>query len=159
MANRKTKLTVGLFVIIGIILAVLAVIWLGMAHIFEKGRLVAAYFDESVQGLQKDSPVKYRGVSIGRVDSIHVAPDGNLIEVIMKIESNLNNPAEVVGQLKSVGITGLVFIELEQKLPNETIVLPNNSFPTRYPVIATKTSNMANIILEVENLIDRKSVV
>jgi phospholipid/cholesterol/gamma-HCH transport system substrate-binding protein len=155
MANRKTKLTVGIFVISGICLAVLAVIWLGVAHIFEKGMTFAAYFDESVQGLQKDSAVKYRGVAIGRVDSIHVAPDGNLIEVLMKIESDLDKPDEVIAQLKSIGITGLVFIELEQKSTSEKEHRPEIDFPTRYPVIATKTSNMANIFEEAEDLLTR----
>jgi len=53
---------------------------------FTKGFLYATYFDESVQGLQVDSAIKYRGVEIGKVQSIGVAPDYRLIEVIMKID-------------------------------------------------------------------------
>ena len=59
-----------------------------------KGSLYSVYFDESVQGLQVDSAIKYRGVEIGKVQSIEVAPDNRLIEVIMKIdmEGDLQKP-------------------------------------------------------------------
>lgn len=36
MATTKTKFTVGLFVLIGITIAVVAIIWLWMSHYFEK---------------------------------------------------------------------------------------------------------------------------
>ena len=70
MASQKTKFAVGLFVAMGITLAILVTIWLGMSRFLQKGRFYVTYFDESVQGLDVDSPVKYRGVFTGRVESI-----------------------------------------------------------------------------------------
>ena len=46
----------------------------------EVGRYVS-YFDESVQGLDVGSPVKFRGVTIGTVGGIDVAPDHRHVEV------------------------------------------------------------------------------
>ena len=89
MATLRTKFSVGLFLIVGLAIVIVGIVWLGMSNYFEKGRFFVAYFDESVQGLDKDSPVKYRGVYIGRVHRIGVAPDEKLIEVVMKIESEL----------------------------------------------------------------------
>ena len=122
MASIKTKLVVGIFVMIGFALASVAIIWLGMSNYLEKGTYCVAYFDESVQGLDKDSPVKYRGVSIGRVESINVAPDETLIQVVMKIRKGLKLEIileNVVAQLKAIGITGIMFIELDRKKPLE----------------------------------------
>ena len=48
---------------------------------FQKGSVYVTYFDESVQGLQVDSIVKFRGVDIGTVRKIGVAPDQRLVEV------------------------------------------------------------------------------
>ena len=87
MASIKTKLTVGIFVIIGFSIAAVALLWFGFYTQIKKGQFYIAYFDESIQGLNKDSPVKYRGVSVGRVDSVGVAPDSTLIQVILKIET------------------------------------------------------------------------
>ena len=130
MASIKTKFTVGLFVAIGLAIAIVAIIWLGMSNYLQKGQFYSAYFDESVQGLDKDSPVKYRGVSIGRVHSISVAPDATLIQVILKIESGLKIEkdliSDLVARLKSVGITGIMFVELERKARMNRICHPNS---------------------------------
>jgi len=142
MASIKTKFNVGLFVILGITIATIAIMWLGISHYFEKGKLYAAYFDESVQGLNKDSPVKYRGVTIGRVESIGVAPDAKLIEVVMKVETDLKPGKNLVAQLKSVGITGIMFVELDNKKESEPDYSPEINFPSKYLVIATKPSDI-----------------
>ena len=75
MATQKTKFAVGLFVAIGIALAILVTIWLGMSRFLQKGRFYATYFDECVQGLDVDSPLQYRGVLTGRGESSGVAPE------------------------------------------------------------------------------------
>jgi phospholipid/cholesterol/gamma-HCH transport system substrate-binding protein len=142
MATIKTKFTVGLFVIFGLAMVIVAIIWLGMAHYFEEGQYYVAYFDESVQGLDKDSPVKYRGVSIGRVHSIGVAPDANLIQVLLKIETSIQLDKSIVAQLKSVGITGIMFVELEKTDAGEPVSTQQINFPTKYPVINTKPSDI-----------------
>ncbi|MDP2643451.1 MAG: MlaD family protein [Desulfobacterales bacterium] len=153
MASLKTKFFVGLFVIIGIAIAVATIIWVGMSHYFEKGHYYAAYFDESVQGLDKDSPVKFRGVSIGRVQSIGVAPDAKLIRVILKIETDLELEKNIYAQLKSVGITGIMFVELERMQPGEPDRSPKINFESRYPVIATRSSDISKIIKGIDGLI------
>jgi len=130
-----------MFVLTGLALAVVAIIWLGMAHYFEEGQLYVTYFDESVQGLDKDSPVKYRGVSIGRVYSIGVAPDSNLIRVVLKIETSIDLDNTIVAQLKSVGLTGLMFVELEKVEDNSVVSAQPVDFPTKYPIINTKPSD------------------
>ena len=156
MASLKTKFSVGLFLICGFSVVIIAVIWLGMSNYLEKGSYFVSYFDESVQGLDKDSPVKYRGVRIGRVDQIGVAPDGKLIEVILKIETDFrpnHGNEDIVAQLKSVGITGLMFIELEQAGVRVPDVLPPFSFEPSYTVIPTRTSEIAKLFKGIEDII------
>ncbi len=142
MASIKTKFAVGLFVITGLAVAFVAIIWIGTSHFFEKGQLYSAYFDESVQGLSIDSPVKYRGVAIGRVQNILVAPDTALIEIVIKIESDLKPDKDVIAQLKSVGITGIMFVELDRKKKGEPDLSPKISFSPRHTVIDTKPSEI-----------------
>ena len=146
MASQKTKFAVGLFVAIGLTLAILVTIWLGMSRFLQKGRFYVTYFDESVQGLDVDSPVKYRGVFTGRVESISVAPDSKLIKVILKIESGQKLDENIVAQLKSVGITGSMFVELDQKREGEPDQSPPLSFPSEYPIIASKPSEIKGLI-------------
>jgi phospholipid/cholesterol/gamma-HCH transport system substrate-binding protein len=157
MATLKTKFSVGLFLICGMAVLIIGIIWLGMSNYLEKGRLYVAYFDESVQGLDVDSPVKYRGVHIGRVHSIRVAPDDRLIEVVLKIESDIEpigSTKNLIAKLKSVGITGLMFIELEHLDPKTVLPKPTFSFKPKYPVIPTRPSEISKFFQGIQDVFD-----
>ena len=153
MASIRTKFNVGIFVIIGFTIAAAAIIWFGMTDYLQEGRLFAAYFDESVQGLDKDSSVKYRGVTVGKVESIDVAPDDTLIQVVLKIEKDMKLTPDIVAQLKSVGITGIMFVELDVKNDAEPNMSPEISFRPEYPVVATKPSEFKKYMKSIENLL------
>ena len=159
MASTKTKFAVGLFVAGGITLVLLAIIWLGVTRYFEKGQFYVTYFNESVQGLDKDSPVKYRGVSIGRVEKIGVAPDSKLIQVILKIESGQKLGSNMVAQMKPVGITGSMFIELDQKGKDEPDRSPHLSFPSKYPIVASKPSEISELFTGIDNLLNQLNAI
>jgi phospholipid/cholesterol/gamma-HCH transport system substrate-binding protein len=155
MATQKTKFAVGLFVAIGIAFAILLTIWLGMSRFLQEGQYCVTYFDESVQGLDVDSPVKYRGVFIGRVESISVAPDSKLIKVVLKIESGQKLDPNLVAQLRSVGITGSMFVELDQKKADEPDQSPALSFPSEYPIIASKPSEISGLIGGINEVLNQ----
>jgi len=154
MARRTSKFMIGLFVTIGILIGMVAVVWLGASKYFEKGKTYATYFDESVQGLQLDSAVKYRGVEAGRVERIRVAPDNRLIEVVMKINLRGKLEREHVAQLKAAGITGIVFVELDRKEPDKPDLSPKISFASEYPVISSKPSDVKQLLTGIENVIE-----
>jgi phospholipid/cholesterol/gamma-HCH transport system substrate-binding protein len=159
MASTKTKFAVGLFVAGGITLVLLAIIWLGVTRYFEKGQFYVTYFNESVQGLDKDSPVKYRGVSIGRVEKIGVAPDSKLIQVILKIESGQKLGSNMVAQMKPVGITGSMFIELDPKGKDEPDRSPHLNFPSKYPIVASKPSEISELFTGIDNLLNQLNAI
>ena len=156
MASIKTKFAVGLFLAIGLMLTIVAIVWLGMSHYLDKGQRYGAYFDESVQGLDRDSPVKYRGVPVGRVEHVRVAPDAKLVEVIIRFDSK-RRPEDhiegIVAQLKSIGITGIMFIELDRKKEQDPETSPKLTFSPEFPVIATRPSDISKILSGVEDVI------
>ena len=143
MARQNTNLIIGLFVILGVVLGVVAIIWVGATSYFQKGMTYVSYFDESVQGLQVDSAVKFRGVEVGMVETIRLAPDNRLIGVVMKINMRDNLQKNAVAQLKAAGITGIMFVELDLKKPGEPDLSPKIDFPSEYPIIATRPSEIA----------------
>lgn len=153
MTSLKTKFAVGLFVIIGLSISFVSILWLGMSHYFEKGQYYVAFFDESVQGLDKDSPVKYRGVSVGRVENISVASDSTMIQVILKMETEFRPADELIAQLKSVGITGIMFVELDRKIIGDQDIPLQPELPSEYPVIATKPSEIKQFIGGVSDVL------
>jgi ABC-type transporter Mla subunit MlaD len=95
MASRPNYVKLGLFVILGALAAlVLALI---VAESVTRRTTVAffTYFSESVQGLDLGSSVTFRGVKVGTVGDITIAPDRRSVEVRLDID---------VGSIERLGI-------------------------------------------------------
>ena len=155
MARKVSSRALGIFVTAGALLGVSAVIWVGASKYFEKGARFATYFDESVQGLQRDSAVKYRGVDVGRVEEIRVAPDNRLIEVVMKIRLRDDVEKDTVASLKVAGITGIVFVELDRRDPDEPDLSPRLAFASEYPIIPSKPSQIRQIFSGIDEILEK----
>jgi phospholipid/cholesterol/gamma-HCH transport system substrate-binding protein len=156
VAREKTsKLIIGIFITGAIIITVIAVIWLGASHFFEKGTRYVTYFDESVQGLNPDSTVKYRGVDIGRVEKITVAPDKKLVEVVMKIDLSPDNARQTYAQLKTAGLTGIVFIDLDRQDQKNMITQPPLTFKAPYQVIYSRPSTTTQILAGIDVILSK----
>jgi phospholipid/cholesterol/gamma-HCH transport system substrate-binding protein len=155
MARQSTNLLIGLFVFLGVLLAVVAIIWVGATSYFQKGETYVSYFDESVQGLQMDSAVKFRGVEVGRVEAIRVAPDNRLIGVVMKINMRDNLQKNAVAQLKTAGITGIVFVDLDLRKPGEPDLSPKIDFPSEYPIIPSRPSEIQKILSGISEVVEK----
>jgi phospholipid/cholesterol/gamma-HCH transport system substrate-binding protein len=140
----------------GLALATLAIIWLGMSSFLRKGEVFVTYFDESVQGLGVDSPVKYRGVPVGRVQAIRIAPDYHLIEVVILIDdehaSDENRFADSVAAIANVGITGAMFVEIDKRWPTAGDLSPKLNFTPEYPVIASRPSDIKKLFREIDEI-------
>ena len=148
MSAKSSKFLIGLFVVSGTLICAAIIIWVGAARILTKGSLYSVYFDESVQGLQADSAIKYRGVEIGKVQKIKVAPDNRLIEVVMKIDIESDLQEKTIATLKTAGITGIVFVELDQLKSGDLANSPKITFKSSYPVIPSRRSEMSRFVAD-----------
>ena len=152
---KTSNFMLGLFVTIGILLGAAAILWWGASKYFQKGSPYVTYFDESVQGLQVDSNVKYRGVDVGRVEQIRVAPDNKLIAVIMKVQLQDDVEKNTVAQLKAAGITGIVFVELDRRNPDDPDLAPKLEFTPEYPVIPSRPSQISQILTSIDAVMEK----
>src|SRR5271169_5982501 len=70
MSTQANNFKLGLFVIGAIIALVLLLLVIGSGRWFQSKTVIETYFNESVQGLDIGSKVKYRGVTVGEVTRI-----------------------------------------------------------------------------------------
>lgn len=97
MTDEKRRFRLGLFVLAGIALLAVGVVTLSAGRLFKKTHPLYCYFQENVQGLEPGSPVKFRGVEIGRVESVNVMPgariaspdDAHDAAALIEVRSNL----------------------------------------------------------------------
>ncbi|MBP9608219.1 MAG: MCE family protein, partial [Laribacter sp.] len=73
MDDTRPLFRVGLLVLLGIGLLVVLTFLLGARRWFQPSVEVETYFNESVNGLEVGSPVKFRGVQIGEVSEVTVS--------------------------------------------------------------------------------------
>ena len=80
-------LRVGALIVLGVGL-LLGIVWFLGGQRFGHGQLYESYFHESVQGLEVGAPVKYRGVTVGRVTAV-----GLVSAEYGRTPADLRNPA------------------------------------------------------------------
>lgn len=169
MNGRANYFKIGLFVIAGTVIAVAAVIILGVGAVFQEEILVESYFADSVQGLEVGSPVNFRGVQIGKVDKIGLvnqeyATGRRYVLIRMAIFSDvfLVEKADDTGggldrlirdglrvRLNFQGVTGTAYIEADYLDP---VRYPSLEFEwtPKYPYIPSAPS----IITRLTDMLD-----
>lgn len=163
MENKVNLSVVGAFVIVLTVAMIAGGLWLASGMYNRKAYdLYETYMTESVSGLNLNSTVRYRGVEVGFVRQIMLAP-GNVEQVRVRLEIERGTPVktDTVAILQTQGLTGISYVELRggrkdspalQAAPGQEV-----------PVIASRPSLMerletatpvlmANVSRAVDNL-------
>lgn len=164
---RRIQVSVGIMVLVGIGLLLGFVLFLTQNRLGGSDSVMETYIRESVQGLEVGSPVRYRGVSVGRVTQIGLAsaeyrrPEGEPFAasfqlVVVRFAVNLGRVGDIPSlddavklglraRLSSQGITGVSYIELDflDSARNEPLrTLP---WEPKYPWVPSVPSTVAQV--------------
>ena len=71
----------GLFIALTVGMGIASLFWLAQGRFRRDTFSAVAYFNESVQGLDVGSPMKFRGVPVGVVSDITIGPDRRHVQV------------------------------------------------------------------------------
>jgi len=134
-----------------------AFIWLEALTYFEDTTTYVSFFNESVKGLQKDAVVNYRGVGVGHVTRIGIAPDGRLVEVRISLKSDFRVDQTIAIQLRTQGLTGLSYLEIDTAPENIEQLTPKINFPTKYPVLRSDQSEIEQLKLALQEIYEKFS--
>jgi ABC-type transporter Mla subunit MlaD len=152
LARTVSPFKIGLFALICLALIAGAAIWLKAAFLFQNTTIYATYFSVSVKGLQKDAVVNYRGVPVGRVYEVGIAPDGRMVEVLMKLGTDFRVDNTIAARLREQGLTGLRYLEIDSAPEDIEQLTPKITFPTKYPFIQSYPSEIELLEIGLRNL-------
>lgn len=167
--EKASYFKIGLFIIIGTIIGAIGVVALGVGTIFQKKVLVETYIDESVQGLDVGSSVKFRGVQVGKVEtitltSVEYATKRRYVLVRIGLTTKIfladaGSPsflAEVEKGLRvrlaSQGVTGAAYIEADYQDPARNPPLEIDWQP-HYPYVPSSRSRITQLSESVEKIL------
>ncbi len=184
--ERTTFLRVGLLLLAGFALLAGFILFLG-ANRFGGGQEFETYFKESVQGLDVGTAVRYRGVTIGRVDKLGLVsaayatqapadlrlPIYRLVYVRFTIDRRLlgavprTRVAVAEGlrvRLSPQGITGLYYLELDFANPKANPPLavpwtPKAAYIPSIPSTLTQVQDAAQLLLAKLDKLDLAAIV
>lgn len=114
MDSKVNYTLVGVFVVLLLAGLITFACWLGKHGGKQEYDYYHVYMTESVAGLSIDASVKYRGVEIGTVEDIGLNPNNSEeVELLLKIKRKTPIKIDTTAALKSFGLTGLAYLELE----------------------------------------------
>jgi phospholipid/cholesterol/gamma-HCH transport system substrate-binding protein len=150
--REANYITVGAFVLLVIALGTWFVVWYTDAQDRRDYERYEIYFEGSVSGLSRGSPVRYLGVDVGRVADMRIDPRAaDRVQVIADIDEDAPINEQTVASLSLQGVTGLLYIDLERDRGDKPVMprVPSE----RYPVIGTVQSNFDLLISSLPDVL------
>lgn len=153
METNVNYTIVGTFVILLLSACILTIIWLSSGFRFAEFTTYELFMQESVTGLNIDSPVEYNGVNVGSVKSIELdKKNPHLVQVFLDIKTNTPITVGTVATLATRGVTGITYIALKDKSIDMTPLTRHHG--EKYPVIQTAPSIFTRLDTALTRLSD-----
>jgi phospholipid/cholesterol/gamma-HCH transport system substrate-binding protein len=149
MEREANYAAVGAFVLVVALVAALFVYWYSGTRVHRTYDHYEIYFDGSVSGLEQGAAVRYLGVRVGRVVEMRIDPrDAGRVEVIAAIDSTTPISARTLAELDLQGVTGLLYIDLQQSARPAPPSVPS----LQYPVIRAAPSQFDVFMAQLPRL-------
>lgn len=157
MENRAYALATGLFVILLGLAVGLTVWWFSDTAAATRDLLLVT--QRNVNGLNPLAQVRYRGMTAGKVIAINLDPeDSRNILVLVRVDAQLPLTRSTRGQLNSLGITGLSYVQLEDSGLNRELLPVDNRNPPRIPLNPTLMDALGDQANDIVGQISRLSI-
>ena len=133
MENKAHALIAGVFVVVVTALLALLAIWLTRDNV--ERHLYEMSTSQTISGLQPQAAVRFRGVPVGKVESIGFDQKvkGNVL-ILVSIDRAAPVTQSTFAAVASQGVTGLGFIQLDDNGESTQRLTPNDDDPPRIPL-------------------------
>lgn len=153
MEEKVNFALVGVFVLVLSAGLIGGVLWLSSGKSYRTSYdIYQTYTRDSVAGLNLNAPVRYRGVQVGRVRKIALAPNNvEQVQLTLAIERGTPVKVDTLAVLQTQGLTGLAFVELTGGSRDSPALLAQNK--GEYPVIKSGPSLMTRLDSAITSLL------
>jgi phospholipid/cholesterol/gamma-HCH transport system substrate-binding protein len=143
MENKAHALAAGIFVLVVTALVVGLATWL--ARDISGGSVYEIVSTQAVTGLKPQAAVRYRGVSVGKVESIGFNNDVRG-QVLVRINVDEGTPitTSTFATLGFQGVTGLSYVELDDRGSVSALLAGVDGRPPRIPLRASLLSRVSD---------------
>lgn len=158
METRIQYVLVGIFVLVLGSAGIGISLWLAFGDFAKDYRIYQLNMTESVSGLYVDSPVKYRGVEVGKVSRLNLDPaNPEQVIVLLEIEPAIPIHEDTIATLKVQGLTGIASVELSGGTAESPLLKARPG--EKHPVIQTGPSLFSRFDATITELIGNLNLV
>jgi len=155
MANKAQKFRLGVFLISGFALIIIAIAVIAGSALSQARDIYYINFrNESVGGLDVGSKVNYQGIGVGRVEKIIISPE-DVTSILVTISLTGGTPikSDAKASLSPVGITGLNAIEIKGGTNESKLLPPESYIEVEKSLFGTITNKAVSITEQLDELI------
>lgn len=177
MSQKPSYFRIGLFIVVALAILAGGLIVLGAGQMFRPRIYVETYVDGTVQGVDVGSPVKFRGVPIGRVSSINFTFNEygdpsqvgrfNYVRILMEVDREMfpgmfsENLTPVIeknvaqglrARIEPQGITGINYIEINYVNDPKQFPPLAVDWKPHYYYIPSAPGQLTNMLDSVNNI-------
>jgi phospholipid/cholesterol/gamma-HCH transport system substrate-binding protein len=154
MEIRAHYVAVGAFVVLMVVLAFAAVLWLARGELTAQHARYDIYFAGPVTGLREGSIVEYNGVPVGKVLDVRIDPANvERIRVNVEVDSSVLIKTDAKANVETNILSGVAFIEIAGGTQEAPVLVAQDG--ERYPVIASRRSRLANVYARAPQLLEK----
>lgn len=151
MEKDARYFAVGIFISLSLAMFVGFLIWVTGTHDTRNYKKYTVHFTDPINGLKMGGMVQYKGVEVGKVIDIRLAPERNdLIKVDIEVQENAPIYAGTKASLAMMGVTGMVYMDMATDVSDTqpVPVIPGE----KYPVIQGSGTNLAKILADIPEI-------
>ena len=154
MENRAYALAAGLFTVVLAAALVAAGLWFRRDDIRFAQYVVTT--TSSVAGLKVEAPVRYRGVDVGRVESIRIEPGvSGRIHIRIGVQEDTPITRSTYAQLGYQGVTGLAYVSLNDDGTSSELLKSGGGEPQRIDLRPSVFDSSLDLVAAVNELSGR----
>jgi len=160
MGRENHALITGLFLIALVTASTAIIFWIGTMN--QERNLYVISTRASVSGLNPESTVFYRGISVGKVLNVQFDPlDSGTILVPIEVDKKIVLTKGVYATLRLKGVTGLTQIQLEDSGTISEELPPGDNAMIRIPLVPSLTDKLMDsgeeLLHKADHLMQRLS--
>ena len=154
MENRAYALAAGLFAVLLAVALVAAGLWFRRDDVRFAQYLVTT--TSSVSGLKTEAPVRYRGVDVGRVETIRIEPGvSGRIHIRIGVQEDTPITKSTYAQLGYQGVTGLAFVSLNDDGTSSELLKTGGGEPPHLDLRPSVFDSSLDLVAAVNELSGR----
>jgi len=149
MEYRGSEIRAGIFLLLSFVVLVVMVFAVSdIQSLFKQKKEVRALFSFS-DGIEKNAPVRYSGMKVGKVQQVRVLPEQhNEIELILSVYQDTVIKKDTKAAIKSLGIVGGKYVDLSSGSSEAPVLGPGDALKGEEPL---KLEDLTKMALDVVN--------